>query len=115
VHAASVEVEGMTILEAMGCGLPLLLADSPKSAAKQFALSRNSIYNCFDVNDLIGKIDFWVENPSQRKEARKAYADYAIEYRIENSYQKLVAQYYKYAKKRSLEKPSILNHSQVLA
>src|SRR5512138_322068 len=38
VHAASVEVECMTVLEAIGCGLPPVIADSPKSAAKQFAL-----------------------------------------------------------------------------
>jgi hypothetical protein len=37
VHAAEVELEGMSVLEAMACGAPRLIARAPKSAASQFA------------------------------------------------------------------------------
>jgi 1,2-diacylglycerol 3-alpha-glucosyltransferase len=94
VHAASIESEGMTILEAMGCGLPLLLADSPKSAARQFALEQNSLFNCADTDELVKRIDFWVENPEMLNEAKERYTLHSQKYRIENSYEKLVRQYF---------------------
>ncbi len=94
VHAASIEIEGMTVLEAMGCGLPLLIADSPKSAAKQFALDERSLFNCAEISDLVKKIDYWIEHPDKLREAGKRYTDKAVGYRIETSYRLLVDQYY---------------------
>ena len=52
VYAATIEVECMTVLEAMGCGLPALIADCPKSATKQFALNQMFLFNMDDVGDL---------------------------------------------------------------
>jgi glycosyltransferase involved in cell wall biosynthesis len=89
VHAATVEVECMTVLEAMGCGLPILVAESPKSATKQFALDDRSIFPCSDVQKLSEKIDYWVDHPAELKEARQHYYDYSQRYRIEYSYEKL--------------------------
>ena len=93
VHAATVEVECMTVLEAMGCGLPLLIADSPKSATRQFALDDRSLFPCSDVQKLSEKIDYWIEHPAELKEARQRYHSYAQNYRIEYSYEKLVGIY----------------------
>jgi 1,2-diacylglycerol 3-alpha-glucosyltransferase len=93
VHAAIVEVECMTVLEAMGCGLPLLIADSPKSATKQFALDDRSIFPCSDVQKLSEKIDYWVDHPAELKEAGQRYHDYSQTYRIEYSYEKLAGIY----------------------
>jgi 1,2-diacylglycerol 3-alpha-glucosyltransferase len=89
VHAATIEVECMTALEAMGCGLPILIADSPKSATKQFALDDRSLFPGNDVQKLSEKIDYWVEHPEELKEARQKYLDYSERYRIEYSYEKL--------------------------
>jgi 1,2-diacylglycerol 3-alpha-glucosyltransferase len=89
VHAATIEVECMTALEAMGCGLPILIADSPKSATKQFALDDRSLFPGNDVQKLSEKIDYWVEHPEELKEARQRYFDYSQRYRIEYSYEKL--------------------------
>jgi 1,2-diacylglycerol 3-alpha-glucosyltransferase len=95
VHAATIEVECMTALEAMGCGLPILIADSPKSATKQFALDDRSLFPGNDVRILSEKIDYWVDHPEELKEARQRYLEYAKEYRIENSYEKLSGLYEK--------------------
>jgi 1,2-diacylglycerol 3-alpha-glucosyltransferase len=95
VHAASIEIEGMTILEAMACGLPLLIADSPKSAAKQFALDQTSLFNVDEMQDLVNKIDYWIEHPEKLREARQQYSDHSFTYRIESSYQQLVKQYFR--------------------
>ena len=93
VHAATIEVECMTALEAMGCGLPILIADSPKSATKQFALDDRSLFPCGDVHKLSEKIDYWVEHPEELEKARQQYSDYSQRYRIEYSYEKLADMY----------------------
>lgn len=106
IHNASVEIEGMTILEAMGCGLPLLIAESPKSAAKQFALDQRSLFKCSEISELVSKIDYWIMHTDELKEARGLYAEHANQYRIENSYRQLVDQYHRFAKKGSGSKVS---------
>jgi 1,2-diacylglycerol 3-alpha-glucosyltransferase len=93
VHAATIEIECMTALEAMGCGLPILIADSPKSATKQFALDDRSIFPGNDVQKLSEKIDYWVEHPAELKEARQRYFEHSQQYRIEYSYEKLADLY----------------------
>jgi 1,2-diacylglycerol 3-alpha-glucosyltransferase len=93
VHAAIVEVECMTVLEAMGCGLPPLIADSPKSATKQFALDDRSLFPCSDVQSLSEKIDYWVDHPAELKAAGLQYHAHSHRYRIERSYEKLVEIY----------------------
>ena len=95
VHAAIVEVECMTVLEAMGCGLPLLIADGPKSATKQFAIDDRSLFPCSDAQKLSEKIDYWVDHPAELKEARQQYLTLAQKYRIDQSYEKLVDVYRK--------------------
>jgi 1,2-diacylglycerol 3-alpha-glucosyltransferase len=93
VHAATIEVECMTALEAMGCGLPILIADSPKSATKQFALDDRSLFPGNDVQKLSEKIDYWIDHPEELKEARQRYLEFSKLFRIELSYEKLAEIY----------------------
>lgn len=93
VHAATVEVECMTVLEAMGCGLPLLIADSPKSATKQFAFDERSLFPCGEVKKLAEKIDYWVGHPSELKTAGAKVLASAKKYAIGHSYEKLAGIY----------------------
>src|SRR5512133_2592104 len=44
VHASEVELEGMAVLEAIACGTPALVARAPKSAARQFAVSEDFLF-----------------------------------------------------------------------
>ena len=91
VHCAEAEVECMTALEAMACGLPLLIANAPLSAAKQFALGQQQLFST--VEDLTRRIDYWYENPEALQRAKTQYLQLAEQYRIEASYQKLDATY----------------------
>jgi 1,2-diacylglycerol 3-alpha-glucosyltransferase len=95
IHAASIEVEGMTVLEAMACGLPLLIANSPKSAARQFALDERSLFDCASIQALVEKINYWMENPGELKKSREKYLESAVTYRIENSFALLLDSYYR--------------------
>jgi 1,2-diacylglycerol 3-alpha-glucosyltransferase len=93
VHAATVEVECMTVLEAIGCGLPPLIAESQKSATSQFALDGKFLFPCNDVQKLSEKIDYWVEHADELKRARELYYKRSKFYRIEQSYELLSAVY----------------------
>lgn len=91
VHCAAVEVECMAATEAMACGLPLLIADEPLSAARQFALGPEFLFA--DEAELADKIDFWFDHREALQEARERYLQLAGAYRIERSFEKLLAVY----------------------
>lgn len=50
-----VELEGMVVLEAISCGLPVLIAKSKDSAASQFVNSNGFLFNPKSANDLAKK------------------------------------------------------------
>jgi glycosyltransferase involved in cell wall biosynthesis len=90
VHAADVEVECMSVLEAMACGLPCLIARAPLSATSQFALSDSFLFDAGSREDLTGKIDWWIEHPDELRRARAGYQEAAGRYRVEASADRLV-------------------------
>jgi len=91
VHCAAVEVECMTATEAMACGLPILIAESDLSATKQFALNKDFLFKT--VEELTAKIDYLFEHPQALEDAKIGYLKKVEQYRIENSYKKLVETY----------------------
>lgn len=93
VHAAEVEVECMSVLEAMGCGCPCLIARSPKSATSQFAVSEEFLFQHGSLEELSRRLDHWLERPAELRAAREAHRLAAEGYRIEASVEKLLAVY----------------------
>ena len=93
VHSADVEVECMSVLEAMACGLPCLIARSPLSATSQFALSDSFLFEAGSREDLTRKIDGWIDHPEGLLRARAGYREAAQRYRVEASVDKLVDLY----------------------
>jgi glycosyltransferase involved in cell wall biosynthesis len=71
VHASEVELEGMAVLEALGCGLPALVADAPLSAARQFAASPDFLFRPGDADDLARHLDLLLERPEAILGARE--------------------------------------------
>jgi glycosyltransferase involved in cell wall biosynthesis len=93
VHAAEVEVECMSVLEAMACGLPCLIARSPLSATSQFALSGDFLFEAGSQEELTARIDRWIDDPAGLERAREGYREAAQAYRVEASVDKLVDLY----------------------
>ncbi len=69
VHSSYVDLESLSCLEAIGCGLPCLITDSKYSAASQFALDDRFIFKANDAEQLALKIDYWYENMDELKSA----------------------------------------------
>jgi 1,2-diacylglycerol 3-alpha-glucosyltransferase len=93
VHAADVEVECMSVLEAMACGLPCVIARSPLSATSQFALSDDFLFEAGSREELTARIDRWIDDPVGLERAREGYREAAQRYRVEASVEKLVELY----------------------
>lgn len=92
VHAAEVEVECMTAIEAMACGLPLLIAESDLSATSQFALNEKHLFTT--TEELRDKIDYWISHPEELRDAKTEYLEFSKQYAIDRSYEKLEETYY---------------------
>lgn len=73
VHASDAEIEGISCLEAMACGLVPVISDSKLSATGQYALHPNSLFCAGDSKDLARKIDFWLDNPAEKREMAARY------------------------------------------
>jgi 1,2-diacylglycerol 3-alpha-glucosyltransferase len=92
VHAGEVELEGMSVLEAMSAGLPALIADAPESAASKLALD-DFTFPAGDAATLAAKIDALIENPARLDAARQLYRERARQFDFDASVAKLVGLY----------------------
>ncbi len=73
VHPSTMEIEGISCLEAIAGGLVPIVSDSKKSATKSFALFKNNVFKSGDYKDLAKKIDYWLSHPNEKKKAKEAY------------------------------------------
>lgn len=66
VHAGEIELEGMSVLEAMASGKAVLVSDSEHSAAREFIRDPRAQFRNRDAIDLGDKIDRWFEDDAAR-------------------------------------------------
>jgi glycosyltransferase involved in cell wall biosynthesis len=93
IHGSVVELESLACLEAIGCGLPCLIGDSPHSAASQFALDPRFIFKFDDADNLADKINYWYENRAELAILRDQVLRMAEKYRFERCLDKFEALY----------------------
>ena len=98
VHAADVELEGMALLEALGTGLPALIAKAPKSAASTLAIGDEFRFPAGDAGELARRIDGLIEHPERLAAGRQASLAVAEGLRLEASVAKLEAVYQRVAR-----------------
>ncbi len=80
VHAAEIEIEAISCLEAISCGLVPVIADSPRSATRFFALGEENLFRCNDSAHLAERIDWWIEHPRERLARSEAYQGYTRQF-----------------------------------
>ncbi len=76
VHPAEIEIEAIACLEAISCGLVPVIADSPRSATRFFALEARNLFRCNDADDLRAQIEYWMEHPEARAACSERYQGY---------------------------------------
>jgi glycosyltransferase involved in cell wall biosynthesis len=105
VHASEVEVEGMAALEALACGAPCLVADSPRSATPQFALDGRYLFTSGSVESLVAKLDALLDDPAALCTDRERAIARASQFSFEASARKLEALYAEVLRSPSTRSP----------
>lgn len=85
VHAAVIEVEGLSIMEAMQQGAVPVIAEGRYTGTSQFALDERSLFKGKDARALAERIDYWLSHPRERWEQGLRYADSMKKYEISKS------------------------------
>ena len=80
IHSATIELEGISCLEAMCCGKLTIVSDSLKSATRYFIVDKMCIYNGKNNLELSKLIDYWIENKERKIECENKYlrSDYVL-------------------------------------
>ena len=76
VHTSIVEIEAISCLEAIACGMVPVIADSKKSATRKFALDDRCKYQSKNIDDLTKHIEYWYEHREEMDEMRTKYAGF---------------------------------------
>ena len=90
VHCATIEVEGLSIMEAMQQGAVPVIAEGRFSGTSQFALDRRSIFPSRNPEALANRIDYWLSNPEERWKMGWKYVKHMEQYDIAKSVEKLL-------------------------
>jgi len=106
VHPSIVELESLSCLEAIGCGLPCMISNSTYSAAPQFALDERFLFKMDDVDSLKEQIDYWYENREELSLLKITTLNLAKHYRMEKCITEMET-FYSEAITHSLEKKEI--------
>jgi 1,2-diacylglycerol 3-alpha-glucosyltransferase len=69
VHGSEIELEGMSVLEAMAAGNAVLVSDSVNSAAVELVTETTSLFRQGDAADLAEKIDYWLSDSQARTQS----------------------------------------------
>ena len=90
VHPSEIEIEAISCLEALSCGLVPVISNSKRSATTQFALSKKNLFENRNCKDLASKIDYFIENPMEKEKLSKKYVYYSKQFSIDNSIDKMI-------------------------
>lgn len=90
VHCAIIEVEGLSIMEAMQQAVVPVIAVGHCSGTSQFALDDRSKFPTKDPKALAKRIDYWLDHPKERWEMGFKYAESMEQYDIAHSVKGLV-------------------------
>ena len=90
IHCATVEVEGLSALEALQQGVVPIIAEGELTATSQFALDDHSLFPTKDPKALAECIDYWLDHPEERSVMGLKYAESTEDYDIHKSIAALI-------------------------
>ena len=90
IHCATVEVEGLSALEALQQAVVPVIAEGGLSATSQFALDGRSLFPTGDAEALANRIDYWLDHPEEREDMGWKYAESTEDYDISRSISALI-------------------------
>lgn len=93
VHCAFVEVEGMSITEAMQQAVVPIIATARYSGTSTYALDDHCRFPAKDAKALAACIDYWFDHPQERWEMGFRYAKSMEQYEIANCAKTLIKMY----------------------
>lgn len=93
LHAGEIELEGMSVIEAMAAAKAIVVSDSKDSATGTFVTDVNARFQHGNADDLANKIDYWFDNADERHGAAKANRRQAEHLTHENSVALLQSNY----------------------
>lgn len=94
-HCATIEVEGLSIMEAMQQAVVPVIAVGPYSGTSQFALDHRSRFPERNPEALAHRIDYWLSHPQERWEMGHVYAKEIQKYDIRRSVAALLEMFQK--------------------
>lgn len=97
IHAAFIEVEGLSCLEVLRHGVVPVIAHSPLTATSQFALDAHSRFKARDPKALARAIDYWFSDNERRQTEAQKYLNIGAHYDINDCVSRLESVYRKLA------------------
>ena len=95
VHCAVVEVEGMSITEALQQAVVPVIAEATYSGTATYALDDRSKFPARNANILAARMDYWFDHPQERWEMGFKYAESMKQYEIAGCAQALIEMFQK--------------------
>ena len=93
IHCATIEVEGLSCMEAIQTGLVPVIAEGRLTATSQFALSTESRFPAKNARALARRIDYWLEDEERRRQEAERYCGLETKYSITDSVEALRRMY----------------------
>ena len=90
IHCATIEVEGLSIMEAMQQGAVPIIAEGRFSGTSQFALDRRCVFPSQNPEALANRIDYWLSVPEERWKTGLQYAASMEQFDIRHTVEKMV-------------------------
>ena len=101
IHAAFIEVEGLSCLEVLRHGVVPVIAHSPLTATSQFALDAHSRFKARDPKALARAIDYWLTDNDRRQTEAQKYLNIGAHYDITDCVSRLELVYRKLASSKA--------------
>ncbi len=89
VHAAEVDTESVTCIEAVNCGLVPVIANAPRSAARLYAMGSKNLYQYNDPLELASKIEYWMTHEEEKEKLSLRYQRFTKDFSLMSCMEKL--------------------------